>query len=210
MILSCSWLKLIEVLLFFQDFITGGYLLTQKDAFFERSKACQLVASMLAGNFFSYVYCLKFLTLTIAISGDEVNMRIDLPPPCIQKPVALWSGKQIFSLILKPNKRSNIKVNLRTKGKAYTSNEELCVNDSFLLVRNSELLAGSLDKSTIGSGSKSNIFYVLLRDFSEDESIKAMWKLARVTSFYMMNRGFSIGIGDVTPGKLNNTTQQIS
>ena len=134
------------------------------------------------------------------LAGDEVKMRIELPPPCIQKPVALWSGKQIFSLILRPNPDSCIKVNLRTKGKSYSTNEDLCHNDSFLVIRNSELLAGSLDKSTIGSGSKSNIFYVLLRDYGEDFSIKAMWKLARVASYYMMNRGFSIGIGDVTPG----------
>ena len=27
----------------------------------------------------------------------------------------------------------------------------------------------------------------------------AMWRLARVASWFLMNRGFSIGIGDVTP-----------
>ena len=132
--------------------------------------------------------------------GDEVGMIIELPPPCIQKPMALWSGKQIFSLILRPNREDHVKVNLRTKGKNYTKNEELCSKDSFLVIRNSELLAGSLDKSTVGSGSKNNIFYVLLRDFGEDYAIKGMWKLARVASYFMMNQGFSIGIGDVTPG----------
>ena len=28
-----------------------------------------------------------------------------------------------------------------------------------------------------------------------------MWRLARVASWFMMNRGFSIGIGDVTPSE---------
>ncbi len=69
-----------------------------------------------------------------------------------------------------------------------------------LMVRNSELLAGCVDKSTIGSRSKINIFSVMLRDCGEDHAIQAMWKLCRVASQYMMNRGFSIGIGDVTPG----------
>lgn len=129
-------------------------------------------------------------------------MVIKLPPPCIQKPVALWSGKQIFSLILRPNQDNMTKVNLRTKGKEYSKKgEEFCPNDGFLYVRNSEVLAGSVDKSTIGSGSKINIFYVLLRDYGEDFATQAMWKLCRVTAYYMMNRGFSIGIGDVTPGK---------
>ena len=46
------------------------------------------------------------------------------------QPVALWTGKQIFGLILRPNKKCLVKANLCTKGRAYTNNEELCVNDS--------------------------------------------------------------------------------
>ncbi|KAJ1529329.1 hypothetical protein ONE63_006119 [Megalurothrips usitatus] len=163
-----------------QDFITGGYLLTQKDEFLDRGQACQLAACLLA--------------------GDDANMCIELPKPAILKPAMLWTGKQIFSLILKPNKLCPIKANLCTKGRAYTSNEEMCINDSYVNIRNSELLAGSMDKSTLGSGAKNNIFYVLLRDFGEDVSALAMWRLARLASAYLMNRGFSIGIGDVTPG----------
>ena len=93
-----------------QDFITGAYLLTQKDVFFDRSKAIQIISSIMAGT-------------------DSKTM-IELPKPCILIPCALWSGKQIFSLILKPNKKSEIDINLRTKGKNYSgSNEDLCVND---------------------------------------------------------------------------------
>ncbi|XP_049812819.1 DNA-directed RNA polymerase III subunit RPC1 [Schistocerca nitens] len=164
-----------------QDFITGAYLLTQKDNFLDRGQACQLAATLLAGS--------------------DTNMHIDLPPPTILKPMALWTGKQIFGLILRPNKKCPVKANLRTKGRAYTSNEELCINDSYVVIRNSELLAGSMDKSTLGSGSKSNIFYVLLCDWGEDTAAKAMWRLARIASSFLMNRGFSIGIGDVTPGQ---------
>ena len=72
--------------------------------------------------------------------------------------------------------------NLETKGKSYTKGREFCANDSYLVIRNSQLLAGSMDKSTLGSGSKSNIFYVLLKDFGQDTAATAMWRLARVTS----------------------------
>lgn len=99
-----------------------------------------------------------------------------------------------------------------------------------VVIRNSEIMCGSMDKSTLGSGTKSSIFYVILRDFGQNQSTKAMWRLARVTttiiptnrfnhiltnrlnetnilflfqmaSYFMMNRGFSFGIGDVTPSK---------
>lgn len=49
-----------------------------------------------------------------------------------------------------------------------------------VVIRNSEIMCGSMDKNTMGSGTKKNIFYVLLRDFGENEATKAMWRLARV------------------------------
>ncbi|XP_061665680.1 DNA-directed RNA polymerase III subunit RPC1 [Syngnathoides biaculeatus] len=165
-----------------QDFLTAGYLLTLKDTFFDRSKACQIVASILVGK-------------------DE-KVKIALPRPAVMKPMALWTGKQIFSLILKPSKDCPVKANLRTKGKQYCGKgEDLCHNDSFVVIHNSELMCGSMDKSTLGSGSKNNIFYILLRDWGQLEAANAMSRLARLAPVYLSNRGFSIGIGDVTPGQ---------
>lgn len=93
-----------------QDFITGGYLLTQKDEFLTREDAMQLAACMVA--------------------GPDSNMDIDLPLPAIMKPRQLWTGKQIFNLIMKPNKKCPIKVNMTTKGRNYTANNDLCIRDS--------------------------------------------------------------------------------
>ncbi|GBP32372.1 DNA-directed RNA polymerase III subunit RPC1 [Eumeta japonica] len=164
-----------------QDFITGGYLITQRDCFFTFEEANQLAACLLA--------------------GPDSNLKIDMPRPAILKPRRLWTGKQIFSLILKPNNRCEVKANLETKGKNYTKNLDMCVQDSYVIIRNSELLCGSMDKSTLGSGTKSSIFYILLRDWGEDYAVRSMWRLARMASYYMMNRGFSFGIIDVTPGR---------
>ncbi|XP_055374770.1 DNA-directed RNA polymerase III subunit RPC1 [Condylostylus longicornis] len=164
-----------------QDFITGGYLLTQKDEFLTKEQAMQLAACMLA--------------------GPDSNMDIDLPPPAIIKPRRFWTGKQIFSLILKPNKKCTVLANLSTKGRNYTKNTDMCVKDSWVVIRNSELLCGSMDKATLGSGTKNCIFYVILRDFGEMHATKAMWRLARMASYFMMNRGFSFGISDVTPSQ---------
>jgi DNA-directed RNA polymerase III subunit RPC1 len=68
-----------------------------------------------------------------------------------------------------------------------------------IYIHNSDLVAGVLDKSVIGSGSKTNIFYVLLRDFGCQVAADTMWRMTRIASYFLMNRGFSIGIGDVTP-----------
>lgn len=42
-----------------------------------------------------------------------------------------------------------------------------------------------MDKTTLGSGSKNNIFYVILRDINSDQAGDAMWRLARVTSYFL-------------------------
>jgi len=163
-----------------QDFITGAYLLTQKEVFLDHAHACQLAASIMA--------------------QDDQNITLQLPPPCILKPIKLWTGKQIFSLILRPNNESPVRANLRTKGKNYSADEDMCHNDSFVVIYNSELLAGAMDKATLGSGSKNNIFYILLKDYGEQYAADALARLARLCPAFLSNRGFSIGIGDVTPG----------
>jgi len=78
-----------------------------------------------------------------------------------------------------------------------------------------------MDKSTLGSNSKTNVFYIILQDINATEAGLAMWRLSRVTSFYLgilithqiviiilillitisANRGFSLGLEDVTPNQ---------
>ena len=50
---------------------------------------------------------------------------------CISRqPMKLWTGKQVFSVLLRPNKSVPVRMNLRAKGKQYTDKEDLCRNDS--------------------------------------------------------------------------------
>uniref|UniRef100_A0A3Q2QKV0 DNA-directed RNA polymerase subunit n=1 Tax=Fundulus heteroclitus TaxID=8078 RepID=A0A3Q2QKV0_FUNHE len=76
----------------------------------------------------------------------------------------------------------------------------VCLTPPVVVIHNSELMCGSMDKGTLGSGSKNNIFYILLRDWGQLEAANAMSRLARLAPVFLSNRGFSIGIGDVTPG----------
>ncbi|VDP84906.1 unnamed protein product [Echinostoma caproni] len=60
-------------------------------------------------------------------------------------------------------------------------------------------MAGCVDKKLLGGGSKSSIFYSLLRDYGSEVCADAMWRLGRIALFYLAHRGFSIGIGEVMP-----------
>ena len=165
-----------------QDFITGAYLLSNKDKFYDRKTFAHICSYMVEGN-----------------------EHIDLPPPSIIKPVTLWTGKQVFNVLLRPNKSSNVYINLDAPCREYRAelNATRVMNkkDAWLCIRNSEVMCGVMDKSTVGPGKKESVFFAILRDFGEDAAVAAMNRLARLVSRFLSGQAFSIGIGDVRPGQ---------
>ena len=179
-----------------QDFLTTAFLLTRRDVFLTKRQVCQFV---------TYMY--------------NAMDHVDLPEPALIKPRKLWTGKQVFSLLIRPNVSSPILVNVEMKNRNFTKTKvnylgldvasslqseflpmEFCHNEGFLIIRNSEIIAGTLDKSNVGDGSKNALFYVLLRDYGPQASTDAMVKLSRFSARWIGDRGFSIGIDDVSPG----------
>ena len=80
------------------------------------------------------------------------------------------------------------------------SGEVMCPNDGYVVVRRSKLLFGNVAKKTIGDGSKRGLVYALDRDHGSEYACRAMNRIAKLASRYLgYHRGFSIGIGDVTP-----------
>ncbi|KAK0615060.1 RNA polymerase-like protein [Bombardia bombarda] len=165
-----------------QDFITAAYLISNKDIFYDRKT-------------FTYI-------CTHMLLGDE---HLDLPPPSILLPKALWTGKQVFNVLMRPNKKSPVKVNLDAKNKVYKKKAgelpDMDIEDCFLIVRNSEVMCGRMDKNTVGGGKKNSVFYVILRDFGPDHAAAAMNRLAKLCARHLTLRGFSIGVGDVFPSE---------
>ncbi|KAL7458935.1 hypothetical protein ACHAWC_010656, partial [Mediolabrus comicus] len=163
-----------------QDFLSAAYLLTQRDQFFSRDLFCTFV------SYFGL--------------ADE---HIDIPIPAIMKPVPLWTGKQIFTCIMNPNRDAKACVNFEMKEKNYDSNKKMkhfCPNDGWVAFRNSELISGNVAKKTIGDGSKSGLLYILLRDIDAAAAADFMDRFARLCSRYFgFHKGFSIGISDVSP-----------
>lgn len=54
-----------------------------------------------------------------------------------------------------------------------------------VVINNSELLAGYMEKGNLGSGSKTNIFYVILRDFGEQHAADSLLRLSRLISAFI-------------------------
>ena len=163
-----------------QDFVTAAYLLSSKDSFYDRK---------------------SFTNICTYMCGAEG--QIDLPPPTIVKPVRLWTGKQVFNVMMRPSQQSPVLVSLDAPCREYRIAEglprDLNENDAWLCIRNSEIMCGVMDKATIGAGKKDSIFYVILRDFGADAAVETMNRLSKLSARWLTNQGFSIGINDVTP-----------
>lgn len=163
-----------------QDFITAAFLLSSLDVFYDRK---------------------TFTTICMGMLNEKTNF--ELPPPSIIKPQALWTGKQVFNVVIRPNKSIPVLLNLDAKCRDFKRFHDGLhpdlQDDSHLCIRNSEVMCGRMDKSTVGSGKKFSLFYILVRDFGVEAASHSMNRLSKLCARWLGNQGFSVGISDVTP-----------
>ena len=173
-----------------QDFLLVCYLITQKDYFLDRT------------------HFIRFCTFF-----NDAKEKVEIPPPAILKPKELWTGKQLFSVILKPNKDYKIFINLKNKLKFCSLKDNTidpfkCPKDGFILIKNSQLLTGIINKETIASGSKKGLIFALIKDCGNLECSKFLVRISKFCSRWICDYGVSFGLGDVTPGKELITIKQ--
>jgi DNA-directed RNA polymerase II subunit RPB1 len=114
-----------------------------------------------------------------------------LPIPAILKPVPLWTGKQVFSLICPP-------INYRRKGNTHPDKEEdnpLNIFDSEVYIQDGELLMGILDKCTLGM-SQGSLIHITWLEKGWEETRRFMDQLQQVMNYWMLHTSFSISISD--------------
>ncbi len=169
-----------------QDFITASFLLSRRDRFFDRQQFTQIC------SYFS-----------------DAESQIDIPPPTIWKPVRLWTGKQVFNVLMRPNRHSKVRVNVESKcnkeekstpGSYPRMNPapDMSPNDGWLVIVNSEIMCGVMDKATVGSGKKKSIFGVIMRDYGPHEAAAAMGRLAKLCARYLGMSSYSPILGEMT------------
>jgi DNA-directed RNA polymerase III subunit RPC1 len=150
-----------------QDFVGSAFIISQKDQFYDRAKFTQMLATM----------C-------------DACTHFDLPPPAILRPKVLWTGKQIFNCLMRPNKDSPVLINLEAKCKEHQKAPEgypadLSPNDGYMVIRNSEVMCGVFDKNIVGGGKKNSLFGVMLRDYGADVAAEGMSRLAKLSARFL-------------------------
>eukprot|EP00898_Chlorokybus_atmophyticus_P000376 jgi/Chlat1/1339/Chrsp119S01776 len=127
-----------------------------------------------------------------------------IPTPAIIKPRPLWTGKQLFNLII-PN------VNLVRFAAWHPDGEntDISPGDTKVLIEQGELLTGILCKKTLGTGGGS-LIHVIWEEHGPDAARLFLGQTQWVVNYWLLQQGFSIGIGDTiadeaTMIKINET-----
>lgn len=142
-----------------QDTLLGAYLMTRDDVLIGRSLAMRLAG---------------WIKHPHGREGGGGGWALLLPRPAVVFPAPLWTGRQVFSLLLDPLL-------------SYSRGE--------VVVRRGRLLAGTLSKQTLGTSAGSLVDHIY-RQRGSRAALRFMGDIQRVVNQWLLARGFSVGIGD--------------
>ena len=130
-----------------------------------------------------------------------------IPTPAILKPVPMWTGKQVVTLLIP-------RINLIGFHSSHPDNEDTDISpgDTKVIIEDGDLLAGILCKRTVGS-SANGIIHTIMNEHGP-ELAKGFFNGSQlVVNYWLLQNGFSIGIGDTiadrsTMDTINDTIAQ--
>ncbi|KAF7282113.1 hypothetical protein GWI33_003228 [Rhynchophorus ferrugineus] len=175
-----------------QDHMIAGVRLSIRGRFFRRSDYQQLVFQALSHKM------------------DEITLL----PPAIQKPVALWSGKQILSTVIiniipKGKALINLTASSKIPAKAWqqqparkwkaggtqfeNSNN---MTEAEVVIRNGELLNGILDKTHYGA-TPYGLVHCVYELYGGKCAIRLLSSLAKLFTSFLQQEGFTLGVEDI-------------
>ena len=162
-----------------QDALLGCKLFTSRDTFVEKD---------------------LLMNLLMNVSSFDGT----IPPPSILKPKSLWTGKQIFSMIV-----PNINLTRYSNGHNSYLSQDIPVEDTKVLIHNGELLAGIVDKRTVGSY-RGSLVHIILEEYGRTGTKVFLEECQQLICEWLAGHGFSVGIEDlITNGTYKEETIKI-
>ena len=132
-------------------------------------------------------------TKTISVKGIDIK---------------LWSGKSILSYILPKN------LNLEFNNSSYDNNVDDPHNEQLnkIIIRNGQLIQGSLDKNVFTKTSK-GLIHTIYNDHGHERACEFINDLQKIVTHFLLIEGFSVGIGDIIAeqsinDEINNTIKE--
>lgn len=157
-----------------QDALAGAYKLCRRDTFLRKEQV---------------------MNIMLWVPGwDGI-----IPSPAIHKPVPLWTGKQIISMVI-PSA-----ITLATMP---DTKEDAPLKDEGLCIQGGQLIYGLLTKKNIGATSN-GIVHLAYNELGPDGAMAFLNGVQLVVNYWFLHVGHSIGIGDTIPDRVTVEKVQV-
>lgn len=182
-----------------QDALVGSYLLSHPDTLLCRRQVMSLMAVLYSHQ-----------------TGRGLDEECIIPEPAVayrggggggeedldhqDQEHHLWTGKQIFDLIF-PYIMMNEREHEHFEDKNLHLDDLLDIDTGTAVIREGRFLSGILTKKTLGA-TRGGIIHTILICHGNDAAANFMGDVQRVVNRWLLERGFSIGIGDCVPSKI--------
>uniref|UniRef100_A0A0E0DM49 DNA-directed RNA polymerase subunit n=1 Tax=Oryza meridionalis TaxID=40149 RepID=A0A0E0DM49_9ORYZ len=131
----------------------------------------------------------KDVFMNILMWWEDFDGKV--PAPAILKPRPIWTGKQVFNLIIP--KQINL---IRFSGwHSEADTGFITPGDTMVLIEKGELLSGTLCQKTLGT-STGSLIHVIWEEVGPDAARKFLGHTQWLVNYWLLQNGFSIGIGD--------------
>lgn len=114
--------------------------------------------------------------------------------PCILKPKAMWTGKQILSMIIP--KGMTMKRDSAIASKNKKDHPDFPASDCKVMVQDGEIIAGQVCKKTVGSSSGS-LLHLIWLDYGPEACRNFISYLQKIVCQWLTHNGFSCGVADI-------------
>lgn len=162
-----------------QDTLLGVQKMTKRDVLIEKWKMMNMITWM----------------------GDVWDGKIPAPAVMVRRRgssgsrrrfTPYWTGKQLLSMII-----PDVNVTLKSSGAPDPAPppEALHPNDTRVIIDRGQLLAGIVDKKTLGK-SAGGLIHIIMNDATPEHARDFINNVQRVVNYWLRHRGFSIGIAD--------------
>mmetsp|Transcript_89860 Transcript_89860/g.155545 ORF Transcript_89860/g.155545 Transcript_89860/m.155545 type:complete len:1820 (-) Transcript_89860:78-5537(-) len=204
-----------------QDHVIAGVMLTKRDSYFSRSEVCSLLyvglrAALENGDLPKdwgkpENASRHHSRLRQQLKRHPQRVKLEMEPPTLWRPRAMWTGKQVLSMLVK-----NL-LSLCTRGKSRTALMESGIafdsksktpgdiwngkldgdkEEATVVMKGTELLMGVLDKSQFGA-SDFGMMHIIFELVGPKAVGMVLASMARLFTSYLQMRGFTCAFADL-------------
>jgi DNA-directed RNA polymerase subunit A' len=159
-----------------QDFISSVFQFTSKDSLYNTKDALNL---LYMGGVFDL----------------NPDFKIEHMQPFKTDPEPLYSGKQIFSTLFPDD--LNIKVKSKFCKKCDVCEKEDCPYDAYVVIKNGELITGTIDENSFGAMQSNSILQRIIKDHGNARGREFLDNATKMLLYVIRQNGMTIGLDEV-------------